>query len=103
MALLGFKGRPEGGDDTSSLVRLPSGSFTVDPSGRVVASTLPRSFPAPLVQQITEVVLGAFDGARAAQVPLTELVAVCSAFRITARELRGGAIIFLAPKSLGQK
>ena len=80
------------------LVRLPTGSFTLDPSGRVVASTLPRSFPAARVQQIGALVLSTFQSAREAQLPLTELIADYSALKLTARELRGGAIIFLAPR-----
>jgi len=80
------------------LVRLPTGSFTLDPGGRIVASTLPRSFPAAHVQQIGALVLSTFQSARAAQIPLTELIADYAALKLTARELRGGAIIFLAPR-----
>ena len=80
------------------LMRLPTGSFTLDPSGRIVASTLPRSFPAVHVQQIGALVLATFRSAREAQIPLTELIADYAALRLTARELRGGAIIFLAPR-----
>jgi len=80
------------------LMRLPTGSFTLDPGGRIVASTLPRSFPAAHVQQIGALVLATFRSAREARIPLTELVADYSALKLTARELRGGAIIFLAPR-----
>jgi len=80
------------------LVRLPTGSFTLDPSGRIVASTLPRSFPAAHVQRIGALVLSTFQSAREAQIPLTELIADYAALKLTARELRGGAIIFLAPR-----
>ena len=83
---------------STALVRLPTGSFTLDPSGRVVASTLPRSFPAARVQQIGALVLSTFQSAREARIPLTELIADYSALKLTARELRGGAIIFLAPR-----
>jgi hypothetical protein len=55
------------------------------------------------VQQIGELVLSTFKRARDTRVPLTELIADYSALKLTARELRGGAIIFLAPRSLGQK
>jgi len=80
------------------LMRLPTGSFTLDPGGRIVASTLPRSFPTAHVQQIGALVLSTFQSARDAQIPLTELIADFSALKLTARELRGGAIIFLAPR-----
>ncbi len=86
-----------------NLVRLPTGSFTLDPAGRVVASTLPRSFPADRVRQIGDLVLSTFQAAREARIPLTELIAEYAALKLTARELRGGAIIFLAPRSLGPK
>jgi len=43
--------------------------------------------------------LNAFRQATTAQLPLSELVVEYPSLRITARELRGGAIIFLAPKS----
>ena len=80
------------------LVRLPTGSFTLDPGGRIVASTLPRSFPTARAQQIGALVLSTFQSAREAHIPLTELIADYSALKLTARELRGGAIIFLAPR-----
>jgi hypothetical protein len=91
------------GQTGATLVRLPTGSFTLDPGGRVVASTLPRSFPAGKVRQIGDLVLSTFRAAREAGIPLTELIADYAALKLTARELRGGAIIFLAPRSLGQK
>jgi hypothetical protein len=55
------------------------------------------------VAEITTAVLATFQAAREAQMPLTEIVADYSALKLTARELRGGAIIFLAPRSLGQR
>jgi hypothetical protein len=87
----------------ANLIRLPTGSFTLDPSGRIVASTLPRSFPAEQVRQIGQLVLSTFHLAREARIPLTELIAEYAALKLTARELRGGAIIFLAPRSMGPK
>jgi len=102
MGLLNLKSRGDSGSDTT-LIRLPSGSFTLDPGGRVVASTLPRSFPAHLVQQVSQSILTTFETAREAHVALTELVIDFPAFKVTARGLRGGAIIFLAPRGLGQR
>jgi hypothetical protein len=86
-----FKSKPEG------LLKLPTGSFTVDRDGRLIVSTLPSSFPKELTLDIARRVMKAFDSARTAQLPLTELVVDYPALRLTARELRGGAIIFLAP------
>jgi hypothetical protein len=102
MGLLKFLTR-RGSSTVANLVRLPTGSFTLDPSGRIVASTLPRSFPGAQTRQIGDVVLSTFRLAREAQIPLTELIADYAALKLTARELRGGAIIFLAPRSLGPK
>jgi hypothetical protein len=44
-----------------------------------------------------------FESARDAQLSLTELVVDFPAFKVTARQLRGGAIIFLAPQALRQR
>ncbi len=87
----------------SELLRLPSGSFTVDAKGSIVASTLPQNFPAPLVKEMTQAVLGTFRDAKAAKTVLTELIVDYPSLRLTARELRGGAIIFLAPRNLSGK
>jgi hypothetical protein len=83
----------------STLVALPSGSFTVDREGRVMTSTLPRSFPAEYLKGIADCVVEAFRNARKAQVPLTELIIHYATFKLLARELRGGAMIFLMRQS----
>ena len=83
-----------------ALLRLPSGSFTLDRSGRVVVTTLPSGFPTALVLDIGERILSTFRDAQAAQLPLDELVVYYPALKITARELRGGAIVYLAPQTL---
>ena len=81
----------------SELRRLPTGSFTVDAQGQVVSSTVPQAVPAALVQEIGQCVVAVFKGARKANLAFTEMVAQYAAFKITAREMRGGAIIFLSP------
>ena len=88
---------------TLNLVRLPNGSFTVDANGKILVSTLPQSFPERWAEQIGRVVLASFQGAQNAQVPLRELVAEYSTLKLTARALRGGAIIFLSPQAVGRK
>ncbi len=80
-----------------TLLRLPSGSFTVDRQGRVLVGTLPASFPPDLIDDIAQQVLATFRGALAAQLPLEQLAIHYSSLAITARELRGGAIIYLSP------
>ena len=84
-----------------SLRRLPSGSFTVDREGRVLIGTLPSSFPADILAQIAQGVLGTFRDAEAAQLPLSQLVLHYASLKITARELRGGALVFLSPVTPG--
>ncbi len=82
-----------------SLLQLPAGSFTVGPDGGVLASTLPSSFPEELIQAIAGQVLATFRGAAEVQLPLTELIVSYPSLRISARELRGGAILFLSPQT----
>jgi hypothetical protein len=82
------------------LTRLPNGCFTLDRTGRVLVGTLPSSFPADIVREIGRHVLDTFREAQAAQLPLAELVVHYGSLKIVARELRGGAIVFLSPKSL---
>lgn len=95
MGLLNFFSKP-----ASTLLGLPSGSFTMDRSGRLVVATVPSSFPSGMVMEIGRHVLETFRNAQAAQMPLTELVVHFPALKITARELRGGAIVFLTPQTL---
>ena len=82
----------------AKLERLPSGSFTIDRTGRVLTSTLPGSFPEARAKLIGDTVLAVFLSAQQQELPLKELFIHFAALKVTARELRGGAIIFLAPK-----
>ena len=79
--------------------RLPSGSMTVDRRGQVVATTVSSSYPPELLREIAKEVLRLFDEARAAHAPVGEFDLHFASLRITARELRGGAIVFLSPKT----
>ena len=83
-----------------TLLKLPSGSFTVDREGSVIVGTLPSSFPMALAHDIGERVLAAFRDAERAQLPLSSLTINYASLKISAREMRGGAIIFLTPRSL---
>ena len=89
-------------DKDSGLMRLPTGSFTVDRTGKIVTSTLPRTFPESQVKEIADLVIAAFKGAHEVQLPLTDLAVHYAALKLTAHELRGGAIVFLAPRSLAK-
>jgi len=94
MGLLNLFSKPE-----TALLGLPSGSFTLDRSGRIVIATLPSSFPNALVLEIGRHVMNTLRDAQAAQLRLAELVVYYPALKITARELRGGAIVFLSAKA----
>ncbi|MEO5803106.1 MAG: hypothetical protein ABIR24_06215 [Verrucomicrobiota bacterium] len=93
MGLLNLFSKP-----APKLTKLPSGSFTVDAAGRVLASTVPHSFSQIHMAEISSAVLTIFRDAGKAALPLSEMVIRYGGFKITARELRGGAIIFLKPK-----
>lgn len=84
-------------------VQLPAGSFTVDRAGSLMTSTLPQSFPSDRIKEIGDHVLAAFRGAERAQMPMTEIIIHYSALKILARELRGGAMVFLMPQTLNQR
>jgi hypothetical protein len=81
----------------SAPLPLPSGSFTIDRTGRMVSSTLSNIFPEKLALEIGRAVIETFRKAQAAEVVLTELTVNFASLKLTARELRGGAIVFLAP------
>jgi hypothetical protein len=81
------------------LQRLPTGTFTVDSQGAVICSTVSQSVPAAVVGEIGQCVVAVFDGARKANVSFSEMVAQYATFKITARAMRGGAIIFLSSKA----
>jgi len=77
--------------------RLPSGSFTLDRTGKVIVSTLPGSFPESIVTDIGALVLETFTSARAAKITLHEFQIHYGGLKLTAKEQRGGAMILLAP------
>ena len=83
----------------ASVHRLPEGSLTVDRNGDVVTSTVPSTFPPGLLRNLTQEVLALFRQAREQQLPLAELNLHFASLQITAHEMRGGAIIFLSPKT----
>ena len=78
---------------------LPVGSITVDRDGQLVTSTVSSAYPRALLGEIGREVLVLFREARAAQMPLAEVSIHFGSLLITARELRGGAVIFLLPQS----
>jgi hypothetical protein len=93
MGLLNLFSKPSPGVQV-----LPSGTLTVDRNNNVLATTVSSACSQELLQEIGDQVLALFRQARKAQLSISELTIHFSSFKITARELRGGAIIFLAPK-----
>jgi hypothetical protein len=77
---------------------LVTGCFAVHRGGGLVSSTLPISFPVKVAEEISRAVMEAFRSAIQAGLPLTDLHVHYSGITIVARELRGGALIFLQPK-----
>jgi hypothetical protein len=79
--------------------KLPSGSFTVDRHGNVMTGTVSADFPASLLRDLAKEILSIFREARAAQMPLAEVSLDFAGLQISARDMQGGAIIFLSPKN----
>lgn len=94
---MGFLKKLFGGD--AAIQQLPAGTVTVDRRGQIVTSTVSSTFPEALLLVIARDILELFRLARADQMPLAEVSLHFSSLRITARELRGGAIIFLFPQT----
>ncbi len=80
--------------------RLPSGCYTIHRGGELVASTLPSSFSRAAMLEVGRVVIEAFHSAQKTNLALTDLHLKFSGLTITAREMRGGALIFLEPATL---
>ena len=78
--------------------RLPRGSYTVYAAGGIVVYTLPHTFPKERMEAIGKVVLSALASARELGTPFTELAADFAGLEIRARDLAGGAIIFVTPQ-----
>jgi len=83
----------------AAVQQLPAGSLTVDRDGHVVTSTVSSAYPKALLRDIGHEVLVLFNEARTAQTPLAEVSIHFASLHITARELRGGAVIFLLPQT----
>jgi hypothetical protein len=84
---------------SANVQQLPAGSVTVDRNGSIVTSTVSSAFPPKILNEVGHDVIELFREARAAHMPLAEVNLYFGSLRITARELRGGAIIFLFPQT----
>lgn len=83
-----------------NLERLPSGCFSLNRGGEFAGSTLPSSFSQEKMMEIGRVVLGIFRSAQETNILLNDLHIHYSGLQISARDLRGGALIFLQPATL---
>jgi hypothetical protein len=83
----------------AAVQQLPSGSIAVDREGNVVTSTVSSAYSKDMLRAIGRDVLVLFREAREAQMPLAEVTIHFVSLCITARELRGGAVIFLFPQT----
>jgi hypothetical protein len=80
---------------------MPSGSYTVDRDGKVVTSTISSAVAGETLEKISAQVLQTFKDAKQAELTITEFSVAMGVMNIKARELRGGAMIFLAPRGSG--
>ncbi|MBW8863803.1 MAG: hypothetical protein JF609_02570 [Verrucomicrobia bacterium] len=94
---MGFLKKLFGG--LAAVQQLPAGTITVDRDGAIITSTVSSTYPKELLQTIARDVLQLLLEARASQMPLAEVSLHFGSLRITARELRGGVIIFLLPQT----
>ncbi len=94
---MGFLKKLFGG--LAAVQQLPTGTITVDRQGNIVTSTVSSAFSKRLLKDIAHDVMELINEARLAQMPLAEVSLSFGSLRITARELRGGAIIFLLPQA----
>jgi hypothetical protein len=78
--------------------RFPRGSYTISAAGKIVVSTLPGTFSRDRMLAIGKVVLSTLASARDLGTPFTELAADFAGLEIRARDLAGGAIIFVTPQ-----
>jgi hypothetical protein len=87
-----FRGR-------AAVQQLPTGTLTVDRNGQILTTTVSSAYDKNLLRDIGRDVLELFREARSAEMPLAEVSLQFGSLQITARELRGGAIIFLLPQT----
>ncbi len=95
MGLLNLFSKPD-----PEVKQLPYGTLTVDRDAQIVATTVSSTVSPDLLKQIGVQVLNLFGEARKARLPLSEVRLHFASLQLTARELRGGALIHLKSKDL---
>ncbi|MEY2457569.1 MAG: hypothetical protein QOD03_1451 [Verrucomicrobiota bacterium] len=81
----------------AAVQRLPAGTMTVDRFGNIITTTVSSAYSTKLLNDIATEVLRLFREARHAQIPLAEFRIQFASLEIVAREMRGGAIVYLKP------
>ena len=87
------------GKSVADAQKLPAGGFTVDRHGNVMTTTVGSEYPQWLLDDTAREVRSLVRSARAARIPLTGLDVNFAGLHITAREMQGGAIVFLSPQN----
>lgn len=95
---MGFLGLFSKSKAPEKLEKLPSGSFRISSTGVISASTLPASFPEERVKRIGEFFVKVFRQAQEQNLPLKEFHVDYSGLKLTGREAKGGAMVFLSPR-----
>jgi hypothetical protein len=83
----------------AAVQQLPTGSITVDRDGQIVTSTVSSRYPQPPLRAVGRNMMQLFRESRSARMPFTELDIHFGSLHLTARELRGGTIIFISPQT----
>lgn len=77
---------------------IPQGAFTYDSEGRILVGTLPIAWLESFGPALVKAFRRSFASAEEKGFPLHEIALHYGGARITAKDLRGGAIVFVSPK-----
>lgn len=93
---MGFLGLFE--QTAKSPLKMPTGCFSLSAEGAIVSSTISSGFPKSIIQEIGDLILHTFHEAHKTGFGLHEITVHYASLRITARDLHGGALVFLNPR-----
>jgi hypothetical protein len=80
--------------DAATPALLPTGSFSVDKTGRITTSTVPRHFTEEKLQAVAQAVLEMFRRAQEVGIPPGEITFEYTGVKMRAQSMRGGAMVF---------